>query len=468
MPNVIDVNRLCMGCMSVRESAAGLCPVCGSGIADRPLEPHQLRPRSILNGKYLVGRALGEGGFGITYLGWDLNLDVRVAIKEYFPAGFVSRDSTITASGMVRPGTAEQDGPYTVGLERFLQEAKSIAKFAPLPGIVAIRDFFRENGTAYIVMEYINGITLKQHLANSGGRLRPNEAFELMRPILKSLAQIHTEGVIHRDISPDNIMLSNKGEVKLLDFGSARDFFSAEQRTYSVLLKPGYAPVEQYQSRGIQGPFTDVYALCATLYKMITGQTPPESLDRLEQDSLMAPSALGVQISSEAEGALMKGLAVKRQYRYQSVGALYEDLYGSTQRGSLPSRQSQEGENRAAGTIKQVARTTVSGERFFSRGGMASAASAGIEAPPPPQLNNTRWTSLLFPVASVFGLVLALVMTGRDGNCVALIPIFLADAAFHSVMLLQKKTPSPLARRIHAWLLLGALLTVTVMLRINL
>lgn len=329
MPNTIDVSKLCMGCMSTLENPKNPCPKCGYHIAKNAPAPHHLKPFTILNGKYLVGRVLGEGGFGITYLGWDLNLDIKIAIKEYYPTGLVTREMTST----VTPFSGNKADFYRAGLDKFVKEAKSLAKFYTLPGIVVVKDFFRENGTAYIAMEFINGITLKQHLANSGGRLRPNEVFELMRPLMKSLSQIHAEGIIHRDISPDNIMLTNKGEVKLLDFGAARDFVTDSNKSLSVLLKPGYAPEEQYRTKGDQGPWTDVYALCATIYKMLTGITPPESLERFSEDELIPPSRLGIELSPQTENALLKGLAVFKKYRYQSIDALYNDIYGATQGG---------------------------------------------------------------------------------------------------------------------------------------
>lgn len=335
MANVINTRKLCMGCMSTLENPNEPCPKCRYDIGKNVSAPHQLKPFTILSGKYLVGRVLGEGGFGITYLGWDLNLDVKIAIKEYYPTGLVTRETTSTGSYTVTPFSGNKADFYQTGLDKFVNEAKSLAKFYNLPGIVAVKDFFRENGTAYIVMEFINGITLKQHLANSEGKLRPNEVFELMRPLMKSLSQIHAEGIIHRDISPDNIMLTSKGEIKLLDFGAARDFISDGNKSLSVLLKPGYAPEEQYRTKGHQGPWTDVYALCATIYKMLTGITPPESLERFSSDELIPPSKLGIELSPQTENALLKGLAVFEKDRYQSIDKLYTDIYGATKWGKI-------------------------------------------------------------------------------------------------------------------------------------
>lgn len=328
---VPNVAKLCMGCMSILENHEQSCPKCGYDSSKNISSPHQLKPNTILNGKYLVGKVLGEGGFGITYLGWDLNLDIKVAIKEYYPSGLVTREMTSTDNPAVAPFSGEKSEYYQSGLNKFVNEAKSLAKFYTLPSIVSVKDFFRENSTAYIVMEFVNGITLKQHLTNSNGKLRPNEVFELMRPLMKSLSQIHAEGIIHRDISPDNIMLTNKGEIKLLDFGAARDFITDGNKSLSVLLKPGYAPEEQYRTKGHQGPWTDVYALCGTIYKMITSITPPESLERFTYDELVRPSTLGIEISAMTENALLKGLAVFKKDRYQSVDKLYNDIYGATQ-----------------------------------------------------------------------------------------------------------------------------------------
>ncbi len=327
MSNTIDINRLCMGCMSLKDNSDAHCTKCGFDSENSEQPHHHLKLWTILSGKYLVGRALGEGGFGITYLGWDLNLDIKVAIKEYYPVGLVTRETTATGLGTVAPFTGNKGEIYRSGLEKFVNEAKSLAKFSALPGIVSVKDFFRENGTAYIVMEYIQGITLKQYLSQHGGKIPADSAFELMKPIMKALSKIHQTGIIHRDISPDNIMLTSEGEVKLLDFGAARDYLGDDNKSLSVLLKPGYAPEEQYRTKGNQGPWTDVYALCATLYKMITGETPPESLDRYAEDVLVSPSQHGVVLSPHTESALLKGLSIFQKDRYQNVDQLDQALF---------------------------------------------------------------------------------------------------------------------------------------------
>ena len=324
--SITNADHVCINCM--REKADdGVCPFCGFDESSYEPSPHHLQPRSILGGKCLIGRVLGEGGFGITYMGWDLNLDLKLAIKEYYPTGFVTRTNTTTNT--VTPYRGEKAEFFTAGRSRFINEAKTLAKFYTLPGIVSVRDFFLENGTAYIVMEFVEGETLKQRLARVGGKMEAGEVFDLVRPLLRSLAEMHATGLIHRDISPDNIMITPEGNVKLIDFGAARDYLDSGNRSLSVMLKPGYAPEEQYFARGQQGPWTDIYALCATLYRAITGQTPPESVERLRRDELIAPSTLGAHISPAQEAALLKGLAVTQEDRWQSIPELNQALYQS-------------------------------------------------------------------------------------------------------------------------------------------
>ena len=327
MADLSYYEMLCTGCMRPCGKQEGPCTHCGWDASGYIGAPHHLPLRSIVNGKYLVGRALGEGGFGITYIGFDLNLELRVAIKEYFPSGMVTRQA-LGDTRSVTPFTGEAGEQYQKGLERFVGEAKILAKFYMLPGIVSVKDYFRENGTAYIVMEYVDGVTLKQTLKNRGGRLPVEETLSFLRPVMDSLALVHEAGLIHRDISPDNIMLVERG-AKLIDFGAAREYASAEDRSRSVIFKMGYAPYEQYQSHGEQGPWTDVYALCATIYKCVTGETPPEALERVGEDPLREPSRFGISMPPQVEAALLKGLAVTKKDRYQDIPQLARALNGA-------------------------------------------------------------------------------------------------------------------------------------------
>ena len=326
----------CMSCFTQHAAPIDPCTVCGYNESAQERTPHLLQRRTILNGKYLVGKVLGQGGFGITYIGWDLNLDLKVAIKEYYPTGCVTRETTSTGAATVQPFTGSQGDFFFQGREKFINEAKTLAKFFSLPGIVSVKDYFQENGTAYISMEYIDGETLKDYLAKMGGKLPVAQVFDMIKPVISSLAEIHKAGIIHRDISPDNIMISKEGYMKLLDFGAARDFSENGAKSMSIMLKPGFAPEEQYRSKGGQGPWTDVYALSATIYRCITGETPDESVERVHIDEVKPPSSLGITIAPAQEAALMRGMAVLQNNRFQNMSELYNALNGAAIPQTMP------------------------------------------------------------------------------------------------------------------------------------
>ena len=286
---------------------------------------HCLRKGTRLIGHYTIEGVLGQGGFGITYLGIDELHEKKVAIKEFFPQGIVTRNieyqDTVTVTFV---GEKEN---YEKGKERFLKEARTMAKFSKDEGIVKVLDFFEINNTAYIVMEYLEGITLKQYIRENQ-RITLEELVRLLVPLIESLDEIHSQGMIHRDISPDNIMVLPDGRIKLMDFGAARDYTEFGEKTLSIVLKPGYAPPEQYQTHGIQGPWTDIYALCATMYKCITGETPPDAIDRVIDDHLKKISEFGITIPPQVESVIIKGMSVSAKDRYQDIKDFCEDLYG--------------------------------------------------------------------------------------------------------------------------------------------
>ena len=292
-----------------------------------------LRKGTRLIGRYTIEGVLGQGGFGITYLGMDELHEKPVAIKEFFPQGIVTRNieyqDTVTVTFV-----GEKDN-YEKGKERFLKEARTMAKFSKDEGIVKALDFFEINNTAYIVMEYLEGITLKQYLRENQ-RIAPEDLIELLVPLIESLDEIHSQGMIHRDISPDNIMVLPDGRIKLMDFGAARDYTEFGEKSLSIVLKPGYAPPEQYQTHGIQGPWTDIYALCATMYKCITGENPPDAIERVMDDHLKKISAFGIPVLPQIEEAIIKGMSVAANDRYQNVGDFCEDLYGGYEENSVP------------------------------------------------------------------------------------------------------------------------------------
>lgn len=314
-----------MRCMACKADEQEACPVCGFIERDFVPEKHHLPPRTILKGQYLVGCALGEGGFGITYIGWDLFLHMPVAIKEYFPSGVVIRDQgQCTVS--VFAGKDEQS--FLKGRESFFREAQKVARFDNNPGVVSVKNCFIENGTAYIIMEYISGINLGVYASKRGGKLGFEETLRLLETPIRTLNALHGASTYHRDISPENLMLSKTGTVKLIDFGSAMESDS-EKKTRVLMVRSGYSPVEMYSTNGKDGSYSDVYSMAATIYKLITGVTPPAATERLDADPLVRPTMLGVKdITTTQENALMRGLTVQQKDRYQTMAEFFYDLYG--------------------------------------------------------------------------------------------------------------------------------------------
>jgi serine/threonine protein kinase len=320
----MNLATICVGCMA-NDTGDAICPKCGSPFDLPPKNTLQLKPRSMLRDQYLIGRALGHGGFGITYLAWDLGLEARLAIKEYMPNGVAGRASGETKVSAYSDQTRQE---FEWGLGRFLDEARTLKKFSNHPGIVSVDTIFRENGTAYLVMEYLDGWTLEEFLRKRDGKIGFETALRILTPVLDALTAVHAEGILHRDISPDNIYLTRTGKVKLIDFGAARNALSQKSRNLSIILKEGYAPEEQYRASGIQGPWTDVYAVAATLYHAITGQAPQPSLDRMAEDRVLPPTRLGAEIAPNIEAAIMKALAIKAQDRFQSAEDFKSALEG--------------------------------------------------------------------------------------------------------------------------------------------
>ena len=313
---------LCYNCFKEIPEGNGPCPYCGFDLSENVKKyPVALEAGTVLNGRYIVGRVLGQGGFGITYLAYDQSLKARVAVKEYMPNDMAARVGTTVSVAM--KSRAED---FTYGMERFQEEARTLAKFMGQPNIAGVTDYFDENGTSYFVMDYIEGISFKTYIANQGGKVSVEEALDVMIPVLRALTAVHAEGFIHRDVTPDNIYITKDGNVKLLDFGSARYSLGDKSKSLDVILKVGYAPKEQYTRRGRQGPYTDVYSCAACLYAAITGYLPPESLERLDKDTLVPPSQAGVEIPLYLERAILKGLAVQPEDRFRTAGEFLEAL----------------------------------------------------------------------------------------------------------------------------------------------
>ena len=322
---MVDPSLICMRCMSALPRTGVGCTACGAHAEELENETNQLPVGSILAGKYLAGCVIGQGGFGITYIGWDLNLGIKLAIKEYYPEGLVGRDSKTQSS--VIPLKGEKGTYFLRGRDKFVEEARTLAKFSGDPGIVSVHDFFNENGTAYIVMDFVEGKTLKQIAEERNGKLTFKETLRYLLPVMDSLGNVHQAGLLHRDISPDNIIVTPEGRAVLLDFGAARRISAMGEHSNTINVKHGYAPEEQYRTRGEQGPWTDVYALCATIYRLTTGRTPTPAPDRVMSDSpLPPPNALGADLTLAQQAAIMKGLAIRGQNRQQSMRELKDQL----------------------------------------------------------------------------------------------------------------------------------------------
>lgn len=284
---------------------------------------YSLQRNTGLIGRYVIQEVLGQGGFGITYLGIDKLYGNKVAIKEYYPQEIAMRKAQY--EDVVTVTSIEEKNSYDKGKKRFLDEAQVMARFNKNEGIVKILDFFEANNTAYIVMEYLEGITLKQYLGKYGV-IQFRNLIEMMLPLLEALIEIHSQGLIHRDISPDNIMVQHNSKLKLMDFGAARDYTESGNKSLTVILKPGYAPPEQYQTHGVQGPWTDIYALCATIYKCLTGITPPDAIARVMDDKFKEPDQLDGKLSPDIKKILWKGMNIFPEERYQDIVEFGEDV----------------------------------------------------------------------------------------------------------------------------------------------
>lgn len=323
----------CLGCMSElkEETAFARCPHCGYIAGTRAESALHMQPGTVLGGRYLIGRVIGYGGFGVTYIGWDNMLQQRVAIKEYLPSEFATRAVGQTHITIFGGNKAEQ---FADGMIKFIDEAKRLAQFQSEPGIVRVYDSFGANNTAYIIMEYLDGETLTALLEREK-KLSVDRAVEMLTPVIQSLQTVHKAGIIHRDIAPDNIMITRDGQVKLIDFGAARYATTSHSRSLTVVIKPGYSPEEQYRSRGDQGPHTDVYALSAVLYRMVTGVTPPDALERRaffenrKRDTLVPPSKY-CKLSKNMENAILNGMNVRIEDRTPTAEAFLSQLTSKT------------------------------------------------------------------------------------------------------------------------------------------
>lgn len=317
--------NFCYSCMrQLPDQKLNTCPYCGEMLSYSASVPDALSPGTTLQGKFVIGKLLGTGGFGNTYIGWNHVLSCRVAIKEFFLRRMSSRGAdgkTISISDVTMKSRYEQS------LRSFLEEARSLAELGSVPGIPNVYGYFEENGTGYIVMEYLEGITVKQLLKDSGGKLSYEWSRQIILSVLYTLKEIHRRGILHRDIAPDNIMITSEGIIQLIDFGVAKKQLS-DAGDSVIMLKDGYSPPEQYSRDAVQGVYTDLYSVAATFYHMVTGEKPAGALKRVQQDTLQPLSYYGVKIPNSAEMAIMMCLYLEPKYRLGSAGEFMTALQG--------------------------------------------------------------------------------------------------------------------------------------------
>lgn len=364
----------CMNCME-EKGASEPCPHCGVGqLAPDPLG-RSLQPGTVIGGKYLLGRVLGQGGFGITYLAWDDMLQRKLAIKEYMPREIATRG----ADGFtVMPYAGEEEKHFERGRKKFLAEGQVLVKFQHHPGIVSSFDYLEAHGTAYLVMEYLDGRDFETFLRDAGGRLDPQMATMVMVQVMDALRALHGEGLVHRDVSPDNIYITHSNQVKLLDFGLARHALR-HSLSIEVIVKPGYSPVEQYAQNGQIGFWTDVYATAATLYRALVGEPPPGSIERMSKDQLVPPSARGIALPAAAEQALLAALAVEPANRLGTIEELQGPLLtlgGVVADEPIPGPAQNPGDSSSVGTPVVDGAT----EWVMSRPANSSPGGASLES----------------------------------------------------------------------------------------
>ncbi len=313
----------CVNCFKPTNGAQ-ICPHCGHDQSVGTKFNNVLPPFTVLNNIYIVGRVLGKGGFGVTYIAQDTTNGRICAIKEYMPAEYSQR-----------PGGTLNISPYndeksryvfSHGREKFILEAQTLLKLRSNPIVVDILDYFEQNNTAYLVMEYLDGQDLRKMARASGGKLDPKFVKNVFVMVASSLMEIHRMNILHRDLSPENIIVTSKGNVKLIDFGAARNFVSTQNKGMSILLKPGFAPPEQYNKQGNHGPWSDVYALCATFYNLVSGQPLVDALFRYRGEKQPSLISLGCNVSKKTSAVIEKGLELDYKKRYKNFKEVLDDI----------------------------------------------------------------------------------------------------------------------------------------------
>jgi len=319
----MNYNDCCPNCFKPLMGNAR-CPSCGNDYSQNRQYPGVLAPFTILNNRYLLGRVLGKGGFGITYIAKDMATNRICAVKEYMPSEYSTRNGGTNT--IVPFSDKKAQFVFTHGRDKFMDEAKTLLKLRNNPIVVDILDFFTQNNTAYLVMEYLDGQDLRKLSKTTGGKLDPEFAKIVLLAIASSLMEIHRLNILHRDISPENIIVTSDGMIKLIDFGAARNFVSTQNKGMSILLKPGFAPPEQYNAKGTQGPWSDVYALCATFYTLVSGKPLVDALFRYRGEEQPSLYSLGCPVTKKTSDVIERGMELDYKRRYKDFKELLDDI----------------------------------------------------------------------------------------------------------------------------------------------
>lgn len=340
--------KRCYSCFKEFDDEYDICPHCGQVETSEPLEPIHLKPGTILADRYLLGVAVGSGGFGIIYKAWDLQLEVVVAVKEFYVSRLVTRAAGEKEVIVSKKAAAE----YTYRKERFLAEARNMAKFSNHRSIVNVFEFFEENNTAYIVMELLDGVNLNEYIKANNGKVDPGFAVYIANEVGNALISLHENNIIHRDVAPDNVFICSDKElkIKLLDLGAAKLADSTDD-VIDIVLKPGYSPTEQYDNTANIGPWTDIYALGATLYRMLTGAVPDESTNRKIEDTLAAPNEIDPSIETNLSNTIMKAMAIDRHMRFRTVAEFLKAVNGDKKIVTLEKEKKRRKRKRLIGVL---------------------------------------------------------------------------------------------------------------------
>lgn len=318
--------KICPNCFK-NIGSASICPHCHYDLINVKKYTGVLPEFTLLNNKYLIGRVLGRGGFGITYIALDTSRNIICAIKEYMPSEYSKRSGNTTNIEPF-PDTKSRN-VFSHGRDKFVEEARTLQKLRNNPIVVDILDFFSQNNTAYLVMEYLDGLDLRKRSKMSGGKLDVKFADQVFMTVASALMDIHRRNILHRDLSPENIIVTSNNCIKLIDFGAARNYVSLQNKGMSILLKPGFAPPEQYNTKGNQGPWSDVYSLCATYYSLVSGKQLVDALYRYRGTPQPSLKSLGCNVSQKVSDVIEKGLELDYKKRYKGFKELLDDLYVS-------------------------------------------------------------------------------------------------------------------------------------------